>query len=80
LGLHCYALSTHPDELVLEPPLNNPGFAYERVTDRAYMAFGLQSSVLPVLCIPSNCAKRKVQTEKQLSYILTMRWTTRQKK
>jgi len=21
LGLHCYAVSTHPDELVLEPPL-----------------------------------------------------------
>ena len=20
LGLHCYAVSTHPDELVLEPP------------------------------------------------------------
>jgi len=30
LGPHCYAVSTHPDELVLEPsPIKNPGSAYE---------------------------------------------------
>jgi len=29
LGLHAYAVSTHPDELVLEPPpKKNPGSAY----------------------------------------------------
>jgi len=29
LGLHLYAVSTHPDELVLEPPSKiNPGSAY----------------------------------------------------
>jgi len=29
LGLHCYAVSTHPDELVLEPPpYKNHGSAY----------------------------------------------------
>jgi len=28
LGLHCYTVSTHPDELVLEPPLKNHGSAY----------------------------------------------------
>jgi len=26
LGLHCYAVSTHPDELVLEPPLKKSWF------------------------------------------------------
>jgi len=40
------------------------------------MASGLQSNVLPVLCIPPNCVKGKLQTEKQLS--LTMRWTTKE--
>jgi len=31
LGLHCYAASTHPDELVFEPPppKKNPESAYE---------------------------------------------------
>ena len=29
MGLHCYAFSTHADEVVLEPPLKNPGSAYE---------------------------------------------------
>jgi len=30
LGLHCYAVSTHPDELVFEPPpKKNPGSAYD---------------------------------------------------
>ena len=28
MGLHCYAVSIHRDELVLEPPLKNPGSAY----------------------------------------------------
>jgi len=29
LGLHAYAVSTHPDELVLEPPpKKKPGSAY----------------------------------------------------
>jgi len=29
LDLHCYAVSTHPDEVVLEPPpKKNPGSAY----------------------------------------------------
>ena len=41
------------------------------------MASGLQSSVLPVLRIPSTCAKRKLQPEKQLLYSLIMRWNTR---
>ena len=30
MGLHCYAVSTHPDELVLEPsPKKHPGSAYD---------------------------------------------------
>jgi len=30
LGLHCYAVSIHPAELVREPPTEkNPGSAYE---------------------------------------------------
>jgi len=37
-----------------------------------------QSSVLAVLCMPSNCAKRKMRTEKQLSFRLIMRWTTKE--
>jgi len=28
LGLHCYAVSTHPDEVVLNPPWKTPGSAY----------------------------------------------------
>jgi len=28
MGLHWYAVSTHPDKLVLEPPQKNPGSAY----------------------------------------------------
>jgi len=32
LGLHCYAVSTLPDELVFEPPpKKNPGSAYATV-------------------------------------------------
>jgi len=31
LGVNCYAVSTHPYELVLElPPKKNPGSAYEK--------------------------------------------------
>jgi len=31
-----------------------------------------QCSVLPVLCILSNCAKTKLQTEKQLSLLYSL--------
>jgi len=30
LGLHCYAVSTYPGELVLEPPIKNPESAYAK--------------------------------------------------
>jgi len=29
LGFYSYAASTHPDEFVPEPPLKNPGSAYD---------------------------------------------------
>ena len=36
LGLHAYEVSTHPDELVLEPPPEiNPGPAYDNPTLQA---------------------------------------------
>ena len=31
LGLHCYAVSTHPDELVLDPPQKKSWSAYDYV-------------------------------------------------
>ena len=45
LGLHCYAVGTHPDELVLEPlPKKNPGSAYG--SGKFYLAQKLDTSLL----------------------------------
>ena len=47
LGLHLYAVSTHLDELVLDPPpLKNPGSAYEN--DRYFCKTHL-ATLTPVL-------------------------------